>query len=111
MWWEHLGNAAHVSCDDEETAAGCLQNGDAERFGETRVEEDVTSAEDVSHFVVGESAEQFDSTLPWIPWRLCLSTSSSKWTIPEPSPPMMKLTFSNWARIFGMIRFDQIRFG
>ena len=56
MGGQHLRDAAHVGGHHAEPGKGCLQDGDAEGFGEGGVEEDVAAVEDRADLGVGDAA-------------------------------------------------------
>ena len=63
MRWKHFRNTAHVSGHNQESAASCLKDGNAERFGQAGVEEDMSPSQDIPHFVMGESSEKLNSSV------------------------------------------------
>lgn len=63
MWWQDLWDSTDVCSDDEEAAACGLKDGNAERFGEAGVQEDVTSAENITNLVMAEATKQLNTTM------------------------------------------------
>ena len=61
MGWQHLRHSANVSGNYEQSAAGSLENGNAEGLGKGSIQEDMASAEHISHLVMRQAAEQLDS--------------------------------------------------
>lgn len=63
MWWQDLWDSTDVCSDDKEAAACGLEDGNAERFGEAGVQEDVTSAENITNLVMAEATKQLNTTM------------------------------------------------
>ena len=60
---KHLWDATNISGHYKKSAASGFQYSDTERFGETSVEEDVTSAENISNLVVRQGTQHLHSTM------------------------------------------------
>jgi len=60
---KYFWHATNISGHNKKSAAGGLQNGDAERFGETGVQEDVASAENISNLIVRQGTQHLHSTM------------------------------------------------
>lgn len=61
MRWENLWDTTNVSGHHEKATASSFEDGDAERFCQTGVQEDVSPAEHISHFVVWEPSQELYS--------------------------------------------------
>ena len=57
MGWKYFWHPSDVSGNDQEATASCLKYSDAEGFSQACVEENMSAAEYISDFIVGEAAQ------------------------------------------------------
>ena len=56
--WQNLGNASHIGRDGQQTTRGCLENGNAKRFGQGTIQKNVSTAQDMAYLVVWHVAQK-----------------------------------------------------